>query len=224
MVCYGYEESQRLKDLLGLPSACIQFIPFGVDTHLFTPSPPSSQGPILSIGADPNRDFNLLIRVATQITQQILIVTTTRRAKMLRTKWGTLPRNVLIRCDVPFSQIPSLIAGAKFVVLPLKKNSYSGATTTLLQCMAMAKTVIVSQTGAIADGYHLRHRENSLLVTPEDEFNLLKQIRFATEHPEICEQIGVAASSTVNKQLQWNVFVAKLFGVVSTIVPPGLPL
>ena len=40
------------------------------------------------------------------------------------------------------------LARARIVVLPLKPNSYSGATTTLLQAMAMGKPLVVSAVGA----------------------------------------------------------------------------
>lgn len=215
VVCYGYEEWQRLRTELGLEPQRVHFIPFGVDTDVFTPvSVPSSDGPILSIGADPNRDFDLLIRMAPNITEPLLIVTSTKRAQALRHRWNPLPANVSIRADVPFSHMPSLMAQSRFLVLPLHDNSYSGATTTLLQGMAMGKLAIVSRTGAIAQGYHLIHKQNLLFVEPEQESELLSQIQFAVDHPDVCQEIGEQARRIVSEHLRWDLFVAKLFALI----------
>ena len=60
------------------------------------------------------------------------------------------------------------LASARVVALPVRDNSYSGATTTLLQAMAMAKPVVVSRTAAIAAGYELEDGVNCRLVEPGD--------------------------------------------------------
>ena len=57
---------------------------------------------------------------------------------------------------------------ARVVALPVRENSYSGATTVLLQAMALAKPVVVTRTAAIATGYGLEDGENVPLVAPGD--------------------------------------------------------
>ena len=61
------------------------------------------------------------------------------------------------------------LAEARVVALPVRENSYSGATTVLLQAMALAKPVVVTRTKAIATGYGLVDGENCRLVAPGDE-------------------------------------------------------
>ena len=56
----------------------------------------------------------------------------------------------------------------RVVALPVRDNSYSGATTVLLQAMALAKPVVVTRTSAIATGYELEDGENVRLVAPGD--------------------------------------------------------
>ena len=60
------------------------------------------------------------------------------------------------------------LLGARVVVLPVRDNTYSGATTVLLQAMACGKPVVVTKTAAIARGYDLDDGENCLLVPPGD--------------------------------------------------------
>ena len=52
------------------------------------------------------------------------------------------------------------LRSARVVALPVRDNTYSGATTVLLQAMASGKPVVVSRTAAIARGYHLEDGSN----------------------------------------------------------------
>src|SRR2546428_11529793 len=81
---------------------------------------------------------------------------------------GSRSRNVELETDVPLEQVRDRLARARVVALPVRDNSYSGATTVLLQAMAMAKPVVVSRTRAIADGYELKDGVNCRLVEPGD--------------------------------------------------------
>ena len=57
---------------------------------------------------------------------------------------------------------------ARVVALPVRDNSYSGATTVLLQAMALGKPVVVTRTAAIATGYGLVDGENVRFAAPGD--------------------------------------------------------
>ena len=92
------------------------------------------------------------------------IVTTAERARSL----GPLPANVSVETDVAFGELRERLAAARVVALPVQDNSYSGATTVLLQAMATARPVVVSRTEAIARGYGLADGENCRLVPPGD--------------------------------------------------------
>ena len=78
------------------------------------------------------------------------------------------PPNVEVETDLPFDEMRRRLEEARVVALPVLDNSYSGATTVLLQAMALAKPVVVSRTKAIASGYGLVDGENCRLVEPGD--------------------------------------------------------
>ena len=78
------------------------------------------------------------------------------------------PANVTIEVDLPFEQMRERLERARVVALPVRENTYSGATTVLLQAMALEKPVVVSRTSAIATGYGLVDGENCRLVAPGD--------------------------------------------------------
>ncbi|MBI5370016.1 glycosyltransferase family 4 protein [Candidatus Uhrbacteria bacterium] len=225
IICYGFEEKEKLQQLLPSMASAITFIPFGVDTNYFKPTPTKASDTfILCIGADPNRDFDLLVKIANKIPSDILIVTTARRLAQLKQTWRTLPKNIRTMTDIPFPEVKTLIAQALFVVIPLKENSYSGGTTTLLQGMAMGKSVLVSQTGAIKNGYHLQNGINCFLVKPEDELELLTAMLFLIEHPERRAEVGIYARRTALMHLTWNRYVNNLFAIVSHLNTKGTTL
>ena len=63
------------------------------------------------------------------------LVTTAEHARAL----ASLPANVEIETDVPFDAMRRRLEEARVVALPVVENSYSGATTVLLQAMALAQ-------------------------------------------------------------------------------------
>ena len=142
----------------------VAFVPFAVDTGWFLPEPGrEAEVDVVSIGADPHRDFPLLTGIATRRPElSFRIVATAERAAELR----PAPTNVDVQVDVPFVEVRDRLAAARVVALPVRENSYSGATTVLLQALAMGKPVVVSLTKAIATGYGLVDGENCWLVAP----------------------------------------------------------
>lgn len=111
----------------------------------------------------------------------------------------------------------SVMAQAKCVVLPVFENSYSGATTTLLQAMAMGKAVIVTKTGAIAEGYHLVHNENVLFVPPGDDEALNRAFESVFTDESLSVSLGKKARETVEKYLTWQQYSQKMKTVVTKI-------
>lgn len=214
IIAYGFEEANFLRDWLKSTQAegRVHFVPFGVDCDYFRPYPGSSpEVDVVSIGADPERDFHLLISfVESHPEISVRIITTTLHAESL----GNVPGNVELLQDIPFLSIRDHMANARIIVLPIKGNSYSGATTTLLQAMAMAKPVVVSRVGAISRGYHLEDGVNCMLVTPHNKEELDKAIMCLLENLTMAEEIGKTARNTVERHLNWDCYVDNLLSII----------
>jgi glycosyltransferase involved in cell wall biosynthesis len=208
IVAYGWGEVEDLRRWLGEGGPRVEFVAFGVDVEHFRPD---AAAPVLddivSIGADPRRDFALLVELARRLPDRSLrVVASADNAREL----GALPANVQLETDVPFGRVRECLVGARVVVLPVRENSYSGATTTLLQAMACAKPVVVTRTAAIARGYHLEDGTNCRLVPPGELAPLEQAVSEVLDEEGRAEGLGRQARSTVERHLTWSTYTNAL--------------
>ncbi len=210
IVCYSAYEAEVLGRLLGHPR--VVFLPFGVDVRALSPTSEAvADVDVVSVGADPRRDFALLLRVARRRPgTSFRLVVSAEHARAL----PFLPANVTVEVDLPFALALERMRRARLVALPVRENSYSGATTTLLQAMAMAKAVVVSRTAAIASGYGLEDGVNCRLVAPGDEEAFERAIAELLVDAEARESLGRQARATVEGCLSWERYVEGLVEVV----------
>jgi glycosyltransferase involved in cell wall biosynthesis len=202
IVTYAESEADRLRTWLGPGGPPVLFVPFGVDVTVFRPLPERVPDvDVVSIGADPRRDFDLLAVVAARRPEwRVRIVATADRSRLL----GTLPANVVLETDISLEQVRDRLAEARVVALPVRDNSYSGATTVLLQAMAMGKPVVVSRTEAIAYGYGLEDGVNCRLVEPGDANAFERAVLDLLADERAAAGLGSRARETVERRYSWD--------------------
>jgi len=202
ILAYGWGEVDALRAWLGSGGPEVVFVPFGVDTRVFAPEPGRTpETDVVSIGADPRRDLSLLALLARRREEwRFRVVATRDQAAAVARR----PRNVDVELDVPFAHVRDRLASARVVVLPVRENSYSGATTVLLQAMALGKPVVVSRTAAISRGYHLEDGLNCRLVPPGDLEALERAVAGLLADEENAAAIGARARRTVEDHLGWD--------------------
>lgn len=209
VLAYSESEAEELRAWLSARGASVpvEFVPFGVDESAFTPSDVPEAVDVVSIGADPSRDVELLLAVATQLPSvSFRVVTTAERTRTL----VDIPANVEIEADIPFDAMRRRLADARVVALPVRDNSYSGATTVLLQAMASAKPVVVSRTRAIASGYGLEDGDNCRLVEPGDATAFARALEDVLGDDLHARSLAARARRTVEEGLTWDRYVDRI--------------
>jgi glycosyltransferase involved in cell wall biosynthesis len=210
-VAYAASEADWLRRWLG-PGARVEFVPFGVDTEAFHPVVAEPEFDVLSVGADPRRDFRLLVELAArQPDVSVHIVASRDHARVL----GVVPTNVTVETDIPLADVRARLAAARVVALPVSENSYSGATTTLLQAMSMAKAVVVSRTDAIATGYGLEDGVNCRFVPPGDGAAFERALLEMLAGADASADLGIRARETVERSLTWERYTNALWELLA---------
>lgn len=194
IIYYGKGEGERLKHLFSLPEESLQFVPFGIDTAFFQGEIAKRNAPPLALGIDPRRDWRLLCDSVRDSGIGIDLICNKDMLKGI-----DVPANVYVGDPLPMHELRKKIARASFVILPVKPNTYTGATITLLQCMAAGCPVIVSRTEAITDGYHLEHEGNCLLVKPGNKNELAGAIDALYGDERFCCKLGEGARLTADR-------------------------
>jgi glycosyltransferase involved in cell wall biosynthesis len=213
VLSYADSEVAWLRDWLGPGGPPVVFIPFGVDVHAFrTAHNAATTVDVVSVGADPHRDFELLVDVASRHPELTFRVVATQ-------EWGRAlgkpPANVSFESGLSLEEVRKRLAAARVVALPVQPNSYSGATTVLLQGMALGKPVVVTRTKAIARGYGLTDGENCRLVAPGDVRSFTKALRDVLRDDWHARALGASARRTVERDFTWRQYVDRLAAILS---------
>ena len=213
IVAYGWGEVEELRAWLGPHGPRVEFVAFGVDTESFRPDADAVVGDdVVSIGADPRRDFGLLLDLARRLPDRSFrIVASADNARGLDTRTA----NVRLEVDVPIARVRECLIGARVVALPVRENTYSGATTTLLQAMACGKPVVVTRTAAIAHGYHLADGVNCRLVAAGDIAGLEAAVTSALDERGLAAGLGLRARETVERHLTWPGYASEIRRLLS---------
>ena len=209
VLAYSEKEAEDIRRwVVGQGGAVrAEFVPFGVDAGAFAPDGVARTNVVVSVGTDPHRDFDLLVRVATRMPDVAFrIVTSADHARALHSR----PDNVALESDLPFDEMRRRLAEARLVALPVRENTYSGATTVLLQAMALEKPVVVTRTSAIATGYGLVDGENVRLVAPGDESGFERALADVLRDDFHARALGVSARATVERELSWERYVERI--------------
>jgi glycosyltransferase involved in cell wall biosynthesis len=109
-----------------------------------------------------------------------------------------LPRNVNLCGRVDDEQLRALYAGCDALILPTR---FEGMPTVVLEAMAQAKPIIVSDVGATAE---LVSPHNGYLLPPGDAEALYQAVlAFAERSPEVHAKMGTYSYERVKERFSW---------------------
>jgi glycosyltransferase involved in cell wall biosynthesis len=215
VVAYSEAEVDDLESFMAEHDVAtrVEFVPFGVDERALAPSVGQPSVDVVMAGADPHRDVDLFVRLAAGLpNRSFRLVTTAERVRTL----GSPPPNLEVEADIPFDLMKQRLEEARVVALPVVDNTYSGATTVLLQAMALGKPVVVTRTRAIAGGYGLVDGENCRLVEPGDAETFGRAVAGVLRDEWHARSLGARARRTVEEALTWDRYVDRLEALLRT--------
>lgn len=215
IVYYGRGEGEELQRRFGVPGRKLVWIPIGTDPKFFSPSNMITEDVVLSAGRDHFRDYRLLFEVASCMPLKFRVITAPHCLSGL-----TVPGNVEILFDVPIEVVREHYSKSRLIVLPLKDTGYSMGSMTLLQCLSMARPVILTRVAAIGldgSGYSIRDRVNCRLVPPGDKEALRQAILELWEDREQGIKLGRAGRITIEREYTTQRFAERLAAVLKQV-------
>lgn len=159
----------------------VSFLPYGVDTEYWTRDGEYRRGDVFSVGSDPHRDFNTLVRASYALALTIM----TRRRDVVSVP--VPPTVSFVQGDT--ESLRKHYARAAVVVVPIKDVVQPSGQNTILQALSMGSPVVVTQTRA-SWTEHLRDGENCLMVRPGDQAELRRAIERLLSDPSLARRIG----------------------------------
>lgn len=179
-----------------------QYIAFGTDPEYFTPHAgeiKNEEDYILCVGYQ-KRDWDSLIR-AYQLFRQKNINGKIPKLRILgNSDIKVESPGVEKMASVPIKEFLNQVKNAAFAVLPLKSFNYSFGQMTLLQQMAMEKTVLAADVPSLHD--YMINGKTAITYESENVNDLAKKMEYLWENPQIRERIGKNARKAVVDQ--WN--------------------
>lgn len=192
-----------------------RFIPFGVDTDFFRPLNNKKENYILSIGYA-KRDYNTLLkawRKNPSLNTRLKIIGVKNPQDLNVTYFSP---DIELLDMVPIDKLKNIIERSRFVILPLPYYKYAYGQMTLLQCMSMGKTVIVTKTPSTID--YIAHGENALFVQPYNVDDMREKIEFLLTNPSIVETMGKEARSTVLHRYNEMIMAQNIYKFINQII------
>ena len=185
LACVSGHARQQLQALLPQPIAIVRHI-----VHAAPPAPIEPGLILCPVRLERYKGVDILLRALPKNANLIIAGDGSER----RSLEALATPNVTFAGAVPPSAMPALFARAEVVVLPSRAE---GLPLSLLEAMAAGKPSVATAAGGIPE--LIRHRENGLLVPPEDPQALNAALTELIEDPALRLRLGAAARQTFDE-------------------------
>jgi glycosyltransferase involved in cell wall biosynthesis len=160
--CFSGNQVPVLCEAFGLDPARVRAIPYGIDSSFYTPQAAPEEDYVLAIGRDRGRDHQTLVEAMRRSSGRLRLFAP---AGMVDER--TLPPNVELRTErIDHPTYREILARAKVVAVTTTAPLYPSGQTVVLEAMAMAKPLVVTDSAAIRD--YVTPRVEGLLVPAGD--------------------------------------------------------
>jgi glycosyltransferase involved in cell wall biosynthesis len=217
VICHSTADRKRLLAETGLAPDRVHTAALGVDQSFFVPGNGQGGDYVLAVGFDVARDYATFVAAIRGLSYKTIIVARPRNLEGI-----SLPLNVDVIPDPSFVDLRELYAGARCVVIPIRHEGYrfggdTSGITSLLEAMAMAKPVIVSERRTLSD--YVVDGESARIVPAEDPVRLREVIQETFEDRSQREALGDAALQTVRERHTTRHLSERIAAIIRSIVP-----
>ena len=229
---------------LGIGAERLSLIPYQVDTDFWAPRAVAEERLVVSAGLE-HRDYGTLFRAVEGLDAEVVIGAASHWSKHGLSD-RPHPSNVRIG-SFDYEALRDLYARASVVVVPLVDVDNQAGVTTILEAMAMAKAVIVSQSlgqtdvvedrratargaqrprptslaRALAERSGVRVEPNGFYVPPGDPAALRSAIAYLLDHPQERAALGRAGRRLAEELFTVRQFAERMRAIVDEAIRPS---
>lgn len=221
IVSLSDQQRERLLARVRIDPTRAHVCRLGIDHEFFRPAPleAGDEGYVLVVGKDLARDYVTLAQAASGLDARVVLVTEERNVRGTR-----LPPNVEVVRHLAYRDLVGLYARARCVALPVRRPEYrlgteSGGLTALLEAMAMAKPVVVSDRPIFRE--YVAPEQSALTVPAEDPVALRDALARLLADSQMAERLGRKGRALVEERFTMEHFAAGLGRVIDELAGAG---
>jgi glycosyltransferase involved in cell wall biosynthesis len=220
IVCLGPWQRELLIAQTGIPADRVAVARLGVDAGYFTPraAQARSEPLVVAVGKDPARDYASFVDAVSGLGVKAEIACLPRNLDGVR-----LPPSVRARF-VSAAELRTLYADAACVVLPQRRADYpygseGGGLTALLEAMAMARPIVVTDRPMLRD--YVEHENQVVFAPAEDPVALAAAIERVLSDAQLARSLGASARERVDAGLTTRHFAEQLVPIFERAAGDG---
>jgi glycosyltransferase involved in cell wall biosynthesis len=208
VICLGRSQADELAEWGVVARERVSGVPLGIDADWFAPcESPAGEPLVVAVGKDLARDYATFAAAVGGLDAPVDLVAYPRNLAGIR-----LPPNVRAR-RLPIGEVRELYTRAACVVLPQHPDGYAygsegGGLTALLEALAMARPVVATARGILAD--YVEDGVEALLVPPADPAVLRAAIERVLGDRELSRSLGAAGRARVERAHTTRVVAERL--------------
>ncbi len=215
-------ENELLTSKLGLDPACIEYLPWGVDSDFYKPdkntNSPESKKLVVSVG-NASRDYVTLAKALNSLNEAIectIVVGGSLKFRARERRYGLdsvceIHRRTRVVPSCHPQHLRALYARASAVVVPVYPSASASGVTSLLEAMAMEKTCIAADSPGLSD--YVENERNALLYESSNHLDLAMKIRQCLRD-EGQDGLSRRARRTVEERFSTKMEALKIWQVV----------
>jgi glycosyltransferase involved in cell wall biosynthesis len=199
-----------LRDIWGLPGVKLEYVPFGIDPDFFVPSSTGvDRNVITSVGDDPRRDHETLIKAVTRVRKSNPSV----RLELATNLPVTVPPDLgHVISEHLGPRRREFYGRAALVAIATHPNVHGSGLSVVLEAMACGRPYVVTEAAGLT-GY-VRHGEDGLVVPPGDVDAMARAMRELIADPDRADALGRAGRTRLERELTTDVQARELASVL----------
>lgn len=237
LIVHSLAQQRLACERLGFAATRVHVLPYQVDTQFWHPLGQTEEDIVSTAGLE-CRDYPMLLQAAESLPARIRIGAASHwSSKRSGIDRRTLPPNVDVRA-YDYIELRQLYDRSRFVVAPLLDTDFQAGITLILEAMAMARAVVVSDSTGLprvvrgpvwVDGRTswpeagpAIAESTGIYVPPGRPGPLHSAMQFLLAHPDVARALGRNGRAAAEQEYDITHFVRRFAQAIQQASPIGI--